>query len=50
MKFYLTQYKWGRKLYTGTWYYNYKWITMPFWTDKIITSCGSRNLKIEHYG
>ena len=50
MKFYLTQYKLGRKLYGGTYYLIYNWLPMNvFWSDKLITSCGGRVLEIESY-
>jgi hypothetical protein len=50
IKFHLIQYKFGRKLYKGTYYYIYNWLPMNcFWSDKLITSCGGRALKIETY-
>ena len=49
MNFELMQYKWYRKYKKGTYYYIYNWITLPFWSDKLITSCGGRTIKIEIY-
>lgn len=49
MNFDLMQYRWYRKWKGGTYYLIETWITLPFWTDKLITSCGGRALKIEHY-
>ena len=50
MKFYLMQFRWYRKWKGGTYYYIFNWITNPFWSDKLITSCGGRAIKIETYG
>ena len=47
--FSLIQYRWFRKWKGGTYYLNYNWVTLPFWNDKIITSCGGRSIKIEKY-
>ena len=51
LKFNVTQYRWGRKLYRGTWYYiDPKGLSMaPFWSDTEITSCQSQTLGIERY-
>lgn len=51
MKFYIIQYKWGRKLYGGIYYYiNPIGLSMsPFWSEKMITSCQSRVEAIEEY-
>jgi hypothetical protein len=49
MRFRLMQYKWYRKWKGGSYYLIYNWITLPFWSDKIITSCGGRAIKQEHY-
>jgi len=50
IKFYLTQYKFGRKLYGGTYYLIYNWLPMSiFWSDRLITSCGGRALETEVY-
>lgn len=49
MRFRLMQYKWYRKFKGGSYYLIYNWITLPFWSDKIITSCGGRAIKQEHY-
>jgi hypothetical protein len=27
----------------------YNWVTLPFWSDRLITSCGGRVIKEEHY-
>lgn len=46
----VTQFKWGRKLYGGTWYKIDNWLPMtPFWSDRIINSCGGRVIRKEHY-
>jgi len=50
MKFYLMQFRWYRKWKGGSYYYIFNWITNPFWSDKLITSCGGRAIKIETYG
>jgi hypothetical protein len=50
MKFKLMQYRWYRKWKGGTYYLIYNWLPMfPFWSDKLIISCGGRAIKIEHY-
>ena len=49
MIFDLMQYKWYRKWKGGTYYLIETWITLPFWTDKLITSCGGKAIKIETY-
>ncbi len=49
MKFYLIQYKWYRKYKGGTYYFIYNWITQPFWTTELITSCGGRAIKTEKH-
>jgi hypothetical protein len=50
MNFHLMQYKWYRKWKGGTYYLIYNWLPMiPFWSDKLITSCGGKAIKIEHY-
>jgi hypothetical protein len=51
LKFNVTQYRWGRKLYKGTWYYiDPKGLSMcAFWSDTEITSCQSQTLGIERY-
>lgn len=50
LKFRVTQYQWGRKLYGGSWYYTLPNLPMlPFWSDEIIKSCQARTLKTEHY-
>jgi len=50
MKFELMQFRWYRKWKGGSYYYIYNWITLPFWSDRLITSCGGRAIKEEHYG
>ena len=50
MKFQLMQFRWYRKWKGGTYYLISTWITLPFWSDKLITSCGGKALKIETYG
>lgn len=50
MKFDLIQYRWYRKWKRGSYYLIDTWITFPFWSDKLITSCGAKILKEEHYG
>jgi len=51
LKFNITQYAFGRKLYKGTWYYIHpRGLPMGcFWSDKEITSCQSVTLEIEKY-
>jgi hypothetical protein len=50
MKFELMQYKWYRKWRGGSYYLIWNWLPMtPFWSDSLITSCGGRALKEEHY-
>lgn len=49
MIFDLMQYKWYRKWKGGTYYLIETWITLPFWTDKLITSCGAKIIKKECY-
>ena len=49
MKFDLMQYRWYRKWKGGTYYLIYNWICLPFWSDKMIYSCGGRALKTETY-
>ncbi len=49
MKFELIQYRWYRKWKGGTYYLIYNWVTLPFWCDKMITSCGGRAIKIEKF-
>lgn len=43
------QYKWYRKLKGGSYYLIYNWVVLPFWSYKLITSCGGRAIKEEHY-
>lgn len=49
LKFELIQYKIFRKLFGGSYYLIYNWITPMFWSDTMITSCGGRVIKEEHY-
>ena len=50
LKFEITQYKFGRKLFGGEYYLIYNWLPMlPFWSDELITSCGGRAIKTEKY-
>jgi hypothetical protein len=49
MKFKLMQYRWYRRWKGGSYYFIYNWITLPFWSDKLITSCGGRAIEEEHY-
>jgi hypothetical protein len=51
LKFNVTQYTWGRKLYKGTWYLiDPIGLSMPcFWSNKEITSYQSQTLGIERY-
>jgi hypothetical protein len=50
LKFTVTQYKWGRKLYGGSWYLIWNWLPMyAFWCENMITSCGGRAVKCEFY-
>ena len=51
LRFNVTQYRWGRKLYKGTWYcIDPRGLSMcSFWSDKEITSCQSQTLGIERY-
>ena len=50
LKFYITQYKSGRKFYGGTWYLIWNWLPMNiFWSDIKIKSCGGRVIEKEYY-
>ena len=50
IKFHLTQYKFGRKLYGGTYYLIWNWLPMSIlWSEILITSCGGRALETESY-
>lgn len=53
LKFEVTQYTWGRKLFGGTFYLietrGLRLSKNPFWSDKEITSCQSQTLGIERY-
>ena len=50
LKFFVTQYQWGRKFYGGTWHLIFNWLPMmPLWSNKLITSCGGRTLETENY-
>jgi len=53
LRFEITQYRWGRKLFKGDYYLiecNGLSLTKnPFWSDKQITSCQSQTLGIERY-
>jgi hypothetical protein len=50
MKFHLMQYKWYRKWKGGSYYLIWNWLPMnAFWSDTLITSCGGRAIKEEHY-
>lgn len=49
MKFYLMQFKWYRKIKGGSYYFIFNWVTLPFWSDYLITSCGGRVIEEEHY-
>ena len=44
----VTNYRWGRRIYGGTWYLVWNWLPMnPFWSNSPPISCGSRSLKVE---
>ena len=49
MRFYLIQCRWYRKWKGGRYYLINTWVTSPFWSEKIITSCGGKILKEEFY-
>ena len=49
MRFDLMQYQWYRKWKGGKYYLIETWITLPFWTDKLITNCGAKIIKKEYY-
>ncbi len=51
LKFEVTQYKWGRKLFKGKWYYIFpRGLSMSlFWSDQEITSCQSETITTEEY-
>lgn len=50
LKHAVVQYKWGRRLYGGSWYLIWNWLPMNvFWSDKLITSCGGRAVECEFY-
>ena len=53
LKFKVTQYYWGRKLFKGT-YYLIKCDGLllnnnPFWSDKEIKSCQSHIIRMEYF-
>ncbi len=49
LKFSITQYRWGRKMFGGKWYFIYpRGLSMGFfWSDEEITSCQSETVKTE---
>jgi len=50
MKFELMQWKWYRKRKGGSYYLIKNWLPIAnFWSDELITSCGGRTIKEEHY-
>lgn len=50
MKFRLMQFKWYRRWKGGSYYLIYNHLPMlPFWSDRLITSCGGRAIEEEHY-
>lgn len=51
IKIILGQYKFGRRLYSGTWYCIHpKGLSAPcFWSDKVVNSCQSEVIATEHY-
>lgn len=51
LKFEATQYRWGRKLFAGKWYYSHpQGLPMAaFWTEQEITSCQSITLDTEEW-
>jgi hypothetical protein len=50
LEFSLIQYKFYRKWKGGTFYLIWNWLPMnPFWSRKLITSCGGRAIKTEIY-
>lgn len=50
LKFELIQYRIFRKFFGGSYYLISNWLPMlPFWSDTLITSCGGKALKEEHY-
>lgn len=49
MNFELMQYRWYRKWKGGTYYLIFNWVTSPFWSDKMIYSCGGRALRTETF-
>lgn len=54
LKFFVTQYAWGRKLFRGKWFlintYGLNLSRNPFWSEKQIDSCQSTIVLIENYG
>ncbi len=53
LHFEVIQFKWGRKLFKGTYYRTYV-VGIPlnrqiFWSDVQITSCQSETLEVEKY-
>ncbi len=51
LKFYIIQFKFGRKFYRGKFYLinTIQLRIAPFWSDYEITSCQSKTLKTEFY-
>jgi len=51
MKFFITQFQWGRKWYGGKWYLinAIQLRIAPFWTDQQINSCQAKTIKTEEY-
>lgn len=50
LKFNVTQYKWGRRLYGGKYYLIKTDLRMnTFWAETQITSCGGKTIKQESY-
>lgn len=51
LKFWMTQYRFGRKYFGGKWYHiNVRGLSMaPFWSDTEITSCQAETLETEQW-
>jgi len=48
LKFHATEYRWGRRLYVGKWYYIENSL-VDFWSQKLILSCQGKVKRIEYY-
>lgn len=49
MRYSLMQSRLGRRLLGGSFYLNWNWVTLPFWSDKEMKSCGGRTIEIQEF-